>query len=118
MGLAKILTKKLESYIPLPYTFNVNNTVQLLNDLIDIPYDSSIKFASFDITNMYSSIPTKELLRIINTICEEQGMSKQTKQEITELSQTLVEQNYLFPRHYLHTECRSRHERTYLFHIL
>jgi flagellar biosynthesis regulator FlbT len=24
----------------------------------------------------------------------------------------------LFPRHYLHTECRSRHERTYLFHIL
>jgi len=92
--LAKILTKKLVSNIPLPYTFNISNTVQLLNDLIDIPYDSSIKFASFDLTNMYSNIPTKELLRIINTICEEQGMCEQTKQEIIKLSQILVEQNY------------------------
>jgi hypothetical protein len=92
--LAKIVRKKLGSYIPLPYTFNISYTVQLLNNLIDIPYDSSIKFASFDITNMYSNIPTKELLRIINTICEEQGMREQTKKEIIKLYQILVEQNY------------------------
>jgi hypothetical protein len=52
---------------------NVRNTVKLLNDLTDVPYDSSIKFASFDITNMYSNIPTKDLLKIINMLCEKQG---------------------------------------------
>ena len=31
--LAKMLLKKLQAYIPLPYTFNVKNTVQLMNDL-------------------------------------------------------------------------------------
>jgi hypothetical protein len=53
-----MLAKKLP-YIPLPYTFSEKNTVQLINDLTDIPYDSNIKFASVDITNMYSNIPTK-----------------------------------------------------------
>jgi len=39
---------------------------------------------------MYSNIPTKELLQIINIICEEQGMCEKTKQEIIKLSQILV----------------------------
>ena len=43
--LAKMLAKKLVSYVPLSYTFNIRNTVQLINDLTDIRYDSSIKFA-------------------------------------------------------------------------
>jgi hypothetical protein len=92
--LAKMLAKKLTSYIPLPYTFNICNTVQLLNDLTDIPYESSIKFASFDINNMYSSIPTKELLKIINTMCEKQDMYDKIKQEVIKISQILVQQKY------------------------
>jgi hypothetical protein len=43
---------------------------------------------------MYSNIPTKELLEIIDTMCEEQGMCEKTKQEIIKLSQILIEQNY------------------------
>jgi len=43
--LATMLAKKLVSYIPLLYTFNVRNTVQLMNNLTNIPYNSSIKFA-------------------------------------------------------------------------
>ena len=43
--LAKMLTKKLHTYIPLPYTFNIKNTVQLMTDLTDLPYDHNIKFA-------------------------------------------------------------------------
>jgi hypothetical protein len=91
--LAKMLAKKLVSHIPLPYTFNITNTVQLINNLTDIPYGSS-KICTFDFTNMYSNIPTKELLKIINTMCEEQGMCEKTKQEIIKLSQILLEQNY------------------------
>jgi hypothetical protein len=36
--LAKMLSKKLGIYIPLPYTFNVKNTVHLMKDLLEVPY--------------------------------------------------------------------------------
>ena len=56
-NLAKMLTKKLRTYMPLPYSFNTKNTVQLMTDLTDLPCDYNIKFASFGVTNMYSNIP-------------------------------------------------------------
>jgi len=39
--LAKMLVKKLKIHIPLPYSFNVKNTVHLINDLLEIPYDQN-----------------------------------------------------------------------------
>jgi hypothetical protein len=62
--LAKMLAKKLQTFVPLPYTFNVKNTTHLINDLSEIPYDQKLKLASFDITNMYTNIPTSELFNI------------------------------------------------------
>jgi hypothetical protein len=56
--LAKMLSKKLKILIPVPYTFSVKNTVQLINDLLEILYDQNLKLASFDIINMYSNVPT------------------------------------------------------------
>ena len=37
--LAKMLTKKLQTYIPLPYTFNVKNSVHFIEDLSNIPFN-------------------------------------------------------------------------------
>jgi len=51
-----MLSKKLSIYIPLPHIFNVKNTVQLMNDLREIPFDQNLKFESFDITNMYYNV--------------------------------------------------------------
>ena len=64
-----MLSKKLRIYIPLPYTFSVRNTVHLMNGLLEIPYDQNLKFLSCDITNMYSNIPTNELIKIIDVMC-------------------------------------------------
>jgi hypothetical protein len=50
--LAKILSKDLEIYIPLPHIFNVKNTIQLMKDQLEIPFKKDLKFVSFDITNM------------------------------------------------------------------
>jgi hypothetical protein len=58
--LARMLAKNLEIYIPLPYIFNVNNTIQLMKDL-DIAFENDLKFISFDIKNMYANVPVKEL---------------------------------------------------------
>ena len=67
--LAKKSAKDLQKYIPLPYAFNVKNSIHLMKDLLDIPYDNNIKLASFDIMNMYTNIPTDELLNIIQNLC-------------------------------------------------
>ena len=86
--------KKLTSYTPLPFTYNVANTVQLMNDLTDIPYDQSLKLASLDISSMYSNIPTKEVLKIIKILCKKNNVDTKTTQDITRIAQTLLGQNY------------------------
>jgi len=80
--LSKMLTKNLHTYIPLPYTSNIKNTVQLMTDLTDLHYDHTIKFASFDITNMYSNIPKNEVITIIKKLCETNGTEDSIKQDI------------------------------------
>jgi hypothetical protein len=35
------------------------STVQLIDDLADIPYNQKLRLASFDISNMYIHIPTE-----------------------------------------------------------
>jgi hypothetical protein len=92
--LAKMLSKKLSIYIPLPHTFNVKHTVQLMSDLREIPFDQNLKIASFDITNMYSNVPTGELTKIIDLMCNQNDIKEQLKYEIMKISQILIKQNY------------------------
>ena len=59
-----MLAKNLEIHMPLLHIFNVKNTIQLMKDLLDIPFNNDLKLISFDITNMYSNVPVKELIKI------------------------------------------------------
>ena len=43
-----------------------------MNDLIEIPYKQNLRLVSFDVENMYSSIPTDTLIKIIKAMCLEQ----------------------------------------------
>lgn len=67
--LAKMLSKNLEIYIPLPHMFNIKNTIQLMKDLLEIPFDKDLKFVSFDIMNMYSNVTVNQLIKIIELMC-------------------------------------------------
>jgi hypothetical protein len=40
-NLAKALTSALKIYVPLPYVYNVQNSVHLMKDLTNIPYDQN-----------------------------------------------------------------------------
>jgi hypothetical protein len=92
---AKILVKILQAHVPLLYTFNVTNSTHLINDLADIPYKHNLRFTSFDISNIYSKIPTNELLSIIDTACNNNLVKKSLKQDLINLSKTIIDQNYL-----------------------
>jgi hypothetical protein len=83
-----MLVKKLKIQ-SLSYTFHVKN-VHLINDLLEIPYDQNLKFASFDITNMYSNVPTNELIKTTDVMCEKHGISEELKHEIMKISQIII----------------------------
>jgi len=92
--LAKMLTKKLQMYVSLPYTFNIKNSVQLIEELLCIPFNPNLQFVSFDITNMYSNVPTSDLIHIIELIIDQQFIDGKTKHELINLSKIIIEQNY------------------------
>jgi hypothetical protein len=66
--LAKHLNKLIQLYIPLPNAFKVKSSTHLIDDLLDIPYKQGLKLVSFDVENMYHSIPTNELVQIIDNM--------------------------------------------------
>ena len=93
-NLAKTLTKVLKKYIPLPHVYNVHNSVHLMEDLTNAPYNPNLRTASLDISNMYTNIPIKKLLNINENTCENNGLESALKQEILTLTGLVVTQNY------------------------
>ena len=53
----------------LAFIYNVNNSMQLTDEISNIPYNPNLRIASFDISNMYTNIPTDQLPDIINHLC-------------------------------------------------
>jgi len=49
---------------------------------------------SFDITNMYTNIPTDKLVDIIESLCEKHMINEKLRQEITKVSKIIIRQNY------------------------
>jgi hypothetical protein len=68
--LVKLFTGILKLYIPLPNICNVQNSVQLMKDLSEIPFVPELKLTSLDISNMYTNIPTDDLINVIDTSCK------------------------------------------------
>jgi hypothetical protein len=66
-----MLVTKLQTHIPLPYTFNVKNTTHLIADLKEIQVDPDLKFATLDITDMHSNVPIHTLFSSIEQLCNQ-----------------------------------------------
>jgi hypothetical protein len=92
--LVRMLTIYLEMLVPLQYIINIKNTIQLMNDLPDIPFDQDLKFFSFDLTNMYSNIPITELIKIIKIMCKQKDLNIEIKKEIMKKCHILTKENY------------------------
>jgi len=58
----------MEMHIPLSYSFNVKNSVHLMEDLESIPISHSTKFTSLEIANIYSNVPTKDIINILELL--------------------------------------------------
>jgi hypothetical protein len=82
--------QKIQTYIPLPYTFNVKNSVQLIEDLSKITINPSLQFASFDISNMYSNVPTGDLLHISDLICGQKLIEDVVKNDLINMAKIVL----------------------------
>jgi hypothetical protein len=91
--LAAQLTKIIYQYVQLPNAYNVTNTEYFISELADIDIDSNTRPCLFDITNMYTNIPTDSIIHIITMIMNNNYIDTNTIHEII-LINTILEQNY------------------------
>ena len=91
--LAKKLSDILETYVPLPYVYNIQNSLHLMKDISDIPVTPGLQLVSLDISDMYSNIPTNELEYIIQILCQQQDIDITLTQEILTITNTVISQN-------------------------
>ena len=84
----------LNTLLPLPYAFNIKNTTHLINDLKEITWNENLHLASFDISNMYTNIPTDRIPTIIHLLCNHYNLDTHTQSELLHLCQLILAQNY------------------------
>ena len=92
--LARLFKDKIYQLAPLPNTFNLKNTKELIQKLEDTPWAPHFKLASLDIKNLYPSLPTKETKTILQGTLKKYYINPQTEQELLNWYETITQQNY------------------------
>jgi hypothetical protein len=93
--LGKHLARTLRNHLHLPYTYNIQNSTQLINELNTIEVSKDTRMCSFDITNMYTNIPRAESTDIIaNILKRNSNTSHNNQNEIIHILRAIMEQNY------------------------
>ena len=93
--IAILLSKILHEYLQLPNAYNIHNSIHLMNDLNTIKIDENTRLCSFDIENMYTNIPKKDIMNITKNILQRNHNTNiNTQKEIMCIMNTVLEQNY------------------------
>jgi hypothetical protein len=92
--LSRLFTHRINSIAPLPNTFNVKNTTELLQKLQDTLLAPHFTLASLDITNLYSNIPVLETKSILKNTLEYHQTDPQTQKEPIMWYDVITRQNY------------------------
>jgi hypothetical protein len=80
--LYKLFALKIKQLTLLPYSFNIKNTTELIQELKRTPITPTSVFASLDITNIYSNIPIRETKQILENVLTSNSTDLQIKSEL------------------------------------
>lgn len=86
--------KYLKNNLPINNNRSIKNSADLINKLKEINYDNDTKFASLDISSMYTCVPVKETIDIIKDGLLRNNISVDETEEVACLLQTILHQNY------------------------
>ena len=92
-NLAKLFSQKIRQIDPLPNTHNVENTRDLIEKLKHTLISPHFRFASLDITNLYTNIPIKETRDILLDKLEQNNTDPKQTQEQMKRFDTITSQN-------------------------
>jgi hypothetical protein len=102
--------RQLKYIIPLPNTFNIHNSTELIKELKENNTQANMKLCPFDIRNMYSNIPIQELIQIINTKLQNNDNNHTTKtRNITTNEHHLKPKLHTTQQHLLQTRRQTAH---------
>ena len=93
-NLAKVFTQKIRQLAPLPNTYNIENTRETIGNLQNTPILPHFKFASLDITKLYTNILVSENRHILSNMLEQNFLKPKKKHELVNLYDTITSQNY------------------------
>ena len=79
---------------PTTLLLNVKNSIHLMHELQEILFDNDLKLVSFDISNMYTNIPTNELTKLIQYMCTHNDINTTLQNELLQQCNTILSQNY------------------------
>jgi hypothetical protein len=65
-----------------------------MEDLQQININQNARFASFDLSNMYTNIPTQEIFNIITLICKQNQIDENRTKNLLTITETILQQNY------------------------
>jgi hypothetical protein len=65
-----------------------------MEDLTQVNINQHTWFASFDITNMYTNIPTQQIPKILTFLSKQNVIDKKLSKEFIALTEAIVQQNY------------------------
>jgi hypothetical protein len=92
--LSKLFTLKIKQLTQLPYSFNIKNTTELIQELKQTPITPTSVLASLDITNMYFNIPIRKTKQILENILTSNSTDPQIKSELLNWYEVITKQNY------------------------
>jgi hypothetical protein len=90
----KFLNKYLNDLIQLPYTYNIKNSIHLINDINNIHTKEHTRMCSFDIIDMYTNISNELIIEGIKlALTIKENDATQTR-HIIQLANIILMQNY------------------------
>ena len=92
--IAKFLNKKLNHLINLPHTYNLRNSQQLAEELINLQVDSNTKMITYDIKDLYVNLPIQGIITTTEFWLNRSNTDKKLITEIIQVLTTIVNQNY------------------------
>jgi hypothetical protein len=94
-NIAKFASHWLKTNYDLPYTYNIQNSKQFANQIKNLNIHDGHKMMTLDISNLYTNIPVKEVIQIIEKeLGNNSNLNSSVKTEIIRLIKTTTEQNY------------------------
>ncbi|XP_049832300.1 uncharacterized protein LOC126272991 [Schistocerca gregaria] len=93
--ISKKLNEVLSNTFKFEETYSVKNSYELINCLKEIQIPDTARFASLDITNLYTNIPVKETIEIIkNNLLKHKNLALPEIYEFIDLLTLVLSHNY------------------------